>query len=152
MTLLQVCQSVHEVVYVYRHRFGFPVEVVADRPLLITGRDMTAVSMPQPLGRVVRDHLVRAGVASVPVITHLKHPRWIFLVGLDRPTDTPSSGMLAAFGVDVVRADKRVWLPHLYASVGWRWESEPHPMSPSGRPAVPVRAELLTTTRAVVEL
>ncbi|WP_171050233.1 hypothetical protein [Nocardia cyriacigeorgica] len=151
MTILQLCQSVHEIAYVYRHRFVFPVEVVADQPLLISGNDVAAVAMPQPLGHVVHDHIARARVASVPIITHLRQPRWIFLVGPDRPTCKRPSATLSAFGVEVLRTDKRVWLPHLYTSVGWRWESEPQPIPPSGRPVVPGCAQLLTTTRAVLE-
>ncbi|BDU05929.1 hypothetical protein FMUBM48_21920 [Nocardia cyriacigeorgica] len=137
--------------YVYRHRFGLPVEVVANRPLLSIGTDVAAIAMPQSLGRVVRDRLVRAGVGSVPVITHLRHPRWIFLVEPDSPADTRAPGMLAAFGVEVLSPEKRVWLPHLNISVGWRWESEPRPMAPTGRPAIPAGAQLLVTTQAVVE-
>ncbi|MBF6397898.1 hypothetical protein IU438_19080 [Nocardia cyriacigeorgica] len=152
MTILQVCQSVHEMAYAYRHRFGLPVEVLADRPLLITGDDVAAVAMPQPLGRVVRDRLVGAGQASVPVITHLRHPRWIFLVRPDDTIDMPPSATLSAFGVDVLRPDKRVWLPHLYASIGWRWESEPQPAMQTGRPAVPACSLVLATAREVVEL
>ncbi|BDU04606.1 hypothetical protein [Nocardia cyriacigeorgica] len=151
MTLLQLCQTAHEMAHAHRHRFGLPVDVIVDRPVLIIGVEVAAGAMPRPLGRVVRDHLIRAGVASTPVITHLRHPRWIFLVGSDCSARPPYA-LLSAFGVDILRAGKRVWLPHLNTSVGWRWGSEPHLVTPNGRPAVPAYRQLLAATRAVVEL
>ncbi|MGW0048946.1 hypothetical protein [Nocardia cyriacigeorgica] len=153
MTLLQVCQSVHEMAYVYRHRFGFPVDVVADRPLLITGKHIAALAMPQPLGSVVRNRLIHAGAASVPVITHLKHPRWVFLVGSSQPMIETQPATLAAFGVEALGPAKKVWLPHRDTSVGWRWASEPQPTTaPTDQAAVPACSQVLAVANAVVQL
>ncbi|MFE3444998.1 hypothetical protein ACFXNW_18355 [Nocardia sp. NPDC059180] len=151
--ILDTCHSVHEVSYVYRHRFGsIPIDSAGERPSIVTGARLGAVVMPQRLGWSVRNRLRGRGKASVPVITHPRHRRWVFLVHRNREVvRQPTARRLAAGDVVILDPGCRVWLPMSDSRISWYWASAPEVSRVASELDAPTCSRVLTVAKALIE-
>ncbi len=97
-----------------------------------------ALTMPGPLGTVLRQHLQRHGVAAGPIVAHVGSNRWSFLVRPDVPDDdTRVFNDLFRLNVMIVR-EGAIPLPSTEPGGGSRRWIEPpcNTFRPSGRVVV----------------
>ncbi|MBF6131634.1 hypothetical protein IU501_01270 [Nocardia otitidiscaviarum] len=145
--MFESCRSPHESAHLLRVRYGFPVELFADRPYLTVGRAVEAIGLPQRLGRHVRDQL--AGLPATPAVADPRGRNWWFLVAPPTPYHAVPQrllGRLRAHGVTVPAAGGKVMLPVSDYRLGWHWACEPEP----GRLSLPHRAMVLNAARSAI--
>ncbi|ONM46812.1 hypothetical protein B0T44_13285 [Nocardia donostiensis] len=146
--ILDTCYSLHEVAYVYSHRFGFPVEMAGGRPSLVIGDAVGAVTMPQQVGWPVRDRLRHPKVLAVPVISHPRHRQWIFLV---HPAGLVSTPVARVPQVCILDPGSRVWLPTSDSRFGWYWVDAPKRASSPGDMLAPAQGQVLRAAKSVLD-
>lgn len=150
--ILATCYSINEVAFVYRQRYGIPVDVAGDRPSIITSQDVGAVVMPEVVGRLVHEDLSQSSSCAVPVLTHPRHHPWVYLVRPDH-ISPPAARLLSQHGVSIVDTGKRVWLPKSDSRADWYWASAPDPVAPGDPMFAPARSRVLSSAkRAVAQL
>ncbi|MFE3755191.1 hypothetical protein ACFXO9_12850 [Nocardia tengchongensis] len=127
-----------------RARYGLPVELYADRPLLTIGAAAEALIVPEPLGRQVLTRL--SWLPSAPVIADPRDRSWTFLIAPPLPYH-PIPQRLRTFlqrhAVRVPDRGSRIMLPSSDQPPGWHWASEPEP----GALRLPYRAMALAAVR-----
>jgi hypothetical protein len=142
--MFESCYTPDDVAHVLRHRYGFPVELAACRPVVICGCHIGAVTMPMELGYRVLSLLGD----PVPIVANPRDTAWTFLLATAFP---PLGGgrqtrRLAEHGVVVHDRGHRVLMPVADNGFGWHWASEPLP----GPLRLPTRAQVLDAVDTVV--
>ncbi|WP_433565067.1 hypothetical protein ACQP1O_07090 [Nocardia sp. CA-151230] len=127
-----------------RARYGLPVEMYADRPLLTVGAAVEALALPESLGGRVRLRL--SWLPSTPVVADPRDRFWTFLVAPPLPYH-PVPQRLRTFlqenGVTMPDRGSHIMLPTSDHEPGWHWANEPEP----GRLGLPHRAVVLAAIR-----
>ncbi|GAB2445338.1 hypothetical protein [Nocardia tengchongensis] len=142
--MFESCCSPHESAHVLRARYGLPVELYADRPLLTVGVAVGALTLPEPLGRQVLHRL--SWLPATPVIADPRDRRWTFLVAPPLPNHPVPQRLqifLRGHSVTVPESGSRIMLPTSDQPPGWHWANEPQP----GELRLPYRAMVLAAVR-----
>ncbi|TLF92306.1 hypothetical protein FEK35_30680 [Nocardia cyriacigeorgica] len=147
--ILATCYSIHEVAFVYRQRYGLPVDVAGGRPSIITSGDVGAVVMPQEVGRLVHEELSQSSAYAVPVLTHPRHHPWVFLVRPDR-INPAAAQLLSRHGISIVDTGKRVWLPKSDSHADWYLASAPGIVRAGRWMLAPARSRVLGSAKSVI--
>ncbi|GAB0101310.1 hypothetical protein JMUB6875_02740 [Nocardia sp. JMUB6875] len=145
--MFESCCSTHESAHLLRARYGLPVEMFADRPLITIGAAIEALTLPEPLARQVR--LRVSWVPSAPAIADPRDRRWTFLVAPPLPYHAVPQRLrrfLQDHGVTIPARGSRILLPTSDEPSGWHWAGEPEP----GRLCLPHRAVLLAAVRLAI--
>ncbi|GAB2544128.1 hypothetical protein [Nocardia heshunensis] len=145
--MYESCCSPHESAHVLRSRYGLPVEMYADRPLVTVGAAIEALQLPQALGAQVRTRL--SWVPSTPVIADPRNRCWTFLLAPPLPYHPVPQRLrtfLRAHDVTVPERGGRIMLPTTDRAPGWRWVSEPEP----GSLCLPHRSVVLAAVRLAI--
>lgn|GEM_PF-2565251 len=145
--MFESCYTPDDVAYVLRHRYGFPIELVARRPSVTCGHHLGAIAVPMELGYRAVDLL--ADRQAAPVVANPRNTVWTFLVA---PALTPicpgQHRRLAGHGIVVHDRGHRVLMPVSDGGFGWRWAREPA----VGALCLPSRAEVLDTVDLVLRM
>lgn len=142
--MFESCCSPHESAHLLRARYGLPVQLYADRPLITVGAAVEALTVPEPLGRRVLARL--DWLPSAPVIADPRDRRWTFLVTPPLPNHLVPQRLrlfLQSHAVTVPERGSRILLPADDRPCGWHWANEPEP----GRLRLPHRAMVLAALR-----
>ncbi len=126
--MFERCHTPHDIAHLLRHRYGLPVQLLAGRPMIVTGSILGAVVMPPELGRKVLGTLDRSYTA--PVVADPGERTWTFLVAPPSPAtpvEVPVRRYLAGHQVTVVPGGRQVLLPTTDSPLGWHWAGEPAP-------------------------
>ncbi|WP_230464797.1 hypothetical protein [Nocardia seriolae] len=145
--MYESCCSPHEAAHVLRARYGLPVEMYADRPLLTIGAAVEALGVPRTLGEQVRERL--SWVPSIPVIADPRERGWTFLIAPPLPYHPVPQRLrifLQGYGVTLPGRGSRIMLPTSDREPGWHWVSEPE----QGRLRLPHRAIVLAAVRLAI--
>ncbi|MEU1207519.1 hypothetical protein [Nocardia sp. NPDC005825] len=145
--MFESCCSPRESAHVLRARYGLPVELYADRPLLTLGAAVEALTLPEPLGRQVLDRL--SELPSTPVIADPRDRRWTFLVAPPLPNHRVPQRLrtfLQGYSVTLPAPGTRIMLPTSDQPGGWHWADEPEP----GGLRLPHRAVALSAVRRAI--
>ncbi len=142
--MFESCCSAYESAHLLRARYGLPVQLFADRPYVITGRDLDAIIAPANLGEQISAHLT--DLPTTPAVVDPRNRFWIFLISRahphhELPEDITSA--LAAHGVYFPAPGAHIRLPITDRPNEWRWAREPLP----GRLRLPDRIQLLDVIR-----
>ncbi|MEU8895697.1 hypothetical protein AB0C65_07555 [Nocardia sp. NPDC048505] len=140
--IFQSCCTPVDIAHLLRRRYGLPVELADNRPMLRCGTRIGAVDMPATLGRRVRTLL--PAEPSVPIVSTSRDRRWTFLV---EPAHPGCPDRLAPHQVVPRPSGRVVLLPVTHAGPGSYWASEPTP----GPLRLPGQATVLEAARRVVD-
>ncbi|MET8651737.1 MULTISPECIES: hypothetical protein [Nocardia] len=144
--MFERCQTPHDIARLLRHRYGLPVQLLAGRPMIVTGSVLGAVVMPPELGRSVLATLDRNFTA--PVVADPGERTWTFLVAPPSPApplDVAIRRFLSGHQVVVVPGGRQVLLPTTDSALGWHWAGEPAP----GVLRMPPRSAVLNAVHQV---
>ncbi|MTE16051.1 hypothetical protein [Nocardia aurantiaca] len=127
-----------------RARYGLPVEMYAERPLLTVGAAVEALNLPAPLARRVSVRL--SWLPSLPAVAEPRGRRWTFPVAPPLPYH-PVPQRLRRFlfdhGVTMPDHGSKILLPTSDETFGRHWAIEPEP----GRLCLPHRVVVLAAIR-----
>ncbi|MBL1078308.1 hypothetical protein JK358_28265 [Nocardia sp. 2] len=142
--MFESCCSPYESAHLLRARYGLPVELFADRPLITVGAAIEALTVPEPLARGLHARL--AWLPATPAVADPRDRRRTFLLAPPmpyRPVPQRLRRFLHANGVTIPLPGSRIMLPVSDHPSEWHWVSEPE----SGALRLPPRAVVLAAAR-----
>ncbi|MGN2635288.1 hypothetical protein ACWEKT_03435 [Nocardia takedensis] len=144
--MFESCHTPDEIQRLLRDVYGLPVQLLAGRPMIVTGSILGAITMPSDLGRKVLGTLDRGYTA--PVVADPGERTWTFLVAPPSPATPVEIAVrryLGGHDVTVVPGGRQVLLPTTDSPLGWHWAGEPAP----GVLRMPPRAAVIAAVHQV---